>query len=265
MALAFLSDEYRYPTFLNDARETLYGITPVNDKMLLIVNMIELYKELNQKYTSTKEIEHRISQYQADLKKREKEIDDDNFIAEYNQILASLKPTEFYIKDETKYSESFLTEFKKRHSLYETVSLIDDTIIILNDRSELILIPTDLPLNQLVIYEKTDKEKEQILTVERINISTIEYNCYEIVNGRKTNERQGMADLQADFYYGAEGIFYADDDESLFGMNRYIDRSEKDCWTYVYIGVGSIEKAFLIYDCEEDGYGFRTSELTRRN
>jgi hypothetical protein len=45
--------------------------------------------------------------------------------------------------------------------MYETVSLIEDTIIINNDRKNFIIIPTDLPLNKTVTYRKT----EQVLTV----------------------------------------------------------------------------------------------------
>lgn len=46
-------------------------------------------------------------------------------------------------------------------------------------------------------------------------------------------------------------------------MNEYIDNSEKGCWTYIYVGVGSIEKSFLINGCETDRNKFRTPELTR--
>ncbi len=46
-------------------------------------------------------------------------------------------------------------------------------------------------------------------------------------------------------------------------MNEYIDNSEKDCWTYIYIGVGSIEKSQLTQDCETDGNNINTGLLTR--
>ena len=182
----------------------------------------------------------------------------------FSPNLTSYKmPTKFYIKDKTKYSKQFISEFKKYHGIYETVSLIEDTIIINNDRKELIIIPTDLPLNKIIVYKNEDKENEQTLSVKRVNISTLEYNYYKIVNGRKVNERQGKADLQPIFYYGAEGTF-EDKDENIYGMNRYIDYSEKDCWTYIYIGVRSIEKSFLIYGCENDRYKFRTTELIKK-
>jgi hypothetical protein len=171
--------------------------------------------------------------------------------------------TDFYIKDEIKYSENFILEFKKYHGMYETVSLIEDTIIINNDIEGLIIIPTDLPLNKMITYGKSEKGKEQILTVKRVNISTIEYNYYEIVNGKKRDERQGKADLEPSFHLAVDGTF-EDENENTYGMNRYIDYSEKNCWTYVYIGVGSIEKSFLIYGCETDRKKFETSELISR-
>ena len=173
------------------------------------------------------------------------------------------KTTKFHIKDETKYSEKFLSEFKKYHEIYETVSLIEDTIIVNNDRENIVIIPTDLPLNKKVIYESTEKEKKQILTVNRVNISTLEYSYYEIVKGKKTNERQGKADLAPTFYFGAEGTF-EDEDENVYGMNEYIDYSEKDYWTYIYVGVGNIEKSFLVYGCKADGKMVDTSELIRQ-
>ena len=173
------------------------------------------------------------------------------------------KSTKFYIKDETKYSENFLSEFKKYHGCYETVSLIEDTIIVNNDKENLIIIPTDLPLNKKIIYEKIEKEKEKVLIVKRVNFSTLEYYHYEIVKGKKINEKQGRADLEPTFYFGAEGTF-EDEDENIYGMNEYIDYSEKTCWTYIYVGVGSIEKSFLIYGCEVDGKKFSTSELVKR-
>ena len=94
------------------------------------------------------------------------------------------------------YSENFISEFKFKFGMYEKVSLIEDTIAIYDSilngvKEDISIIPTNLPLNKTVIYSKTEKNKKQVLTVKRINISTLEYNYYEIVNGKKTNSRQG--------------------------------------------------------------------------
>ena len=175
----------------------------------------------------------------------------------------STNPTEFYIKDETKYSENFISKFKKYFGMYETVSLIEDTIIVNNDIEGLIIIPTDLPLNKTVVYGKTEKEKEYILTVKRIYLATLEYNYYEIVNDKKINEKQGLADLPPSFILACAGTF-EDENEMTYGMNEYIDNSEKGCWTYIYIGVGSIKKSFLVHGCDTNRNKFRTPELIRR-
>lgn len=180
----------------------------------------------------------------------------------WNELKPSQSNTKFFIKDESKYSKTFLSEFKARHSVYESVSLIDDTIIVNNDKVGHIIIPTDLPLNQQVTYEKTEKGKKQILTVKRINYSTLEYIYFEEVNGKQTNQSQGTADLEPVFYFGAEGTF-EDKNENVYGMNEYIDNSEKDCWLHIYVGVGSIEKSQLTQGCETDRNKMNTGLLTR--
>lgn len=162
------------------------------------------------------------------------------------------KETVFFIKNESMYSTNFLTEFKARHSVYQTVSLIDDTIIINNDRTGHIIIPTDLPLNQQVTYQKAENNKKQVLTLKRINYSTLEYNYYEETNGQVMITRKGEADLAPVFYFGVEGTF-EDENENIYGMNEYRDYSEKDCYTWIYVGIGNIEKSqlkdyCLIYD-----------------
>ena len=94
IALAFLSGELNLPAFwfLNDARQNLNRLdSDLNGIMLLTVNMVELYTDLSWKYASKGGIERRISQYQDDLKNREKDISDKNFIAEYNRILIGVE------------------------------------------------------------------------------------------------------------------------------------------------------------------------------
>jgi hypothetical protein len=157
--------------------------------------------------------------------------------------------TQFYIKDESQYSANFISEFKEKHKGYKSVSLIEDSIIINNDRTDIILIPTDLPLNKSVTYEKNIDETKYALTVKRISFSTLEYSYFEIVNGERKNEKQGQADLEPVFYLGSEGTF-EDENENVFGMNEYIDSSIEGCQSLVYIGVGSIEKTFMKEQCK---------------
>lgn len=177
-----------------------------------------------------------------------------------NQKENQSQSTQFYIKDEKQYSETFLAEFKAKHSIYETVALIGDTIIINNDRENIILIPTDLPLDRLVTYEENADGIKYTLTVKRINLSTLEYNYFETVNGKMKNEKQGQADLEPVFYFGAEGTF-EDENENVYGMNEYVNSSKDGCQTLIYIGVGSIEKTFLKQHCKSEADKFKTPLL----
>jgi hypothetical protein len=90
IALAFLSGELNLPNFwfLTDARQNLNRLaSDLNGSMMLIVNIVELYTDLSWKYASKKGIEYKVSQYKDDLKIRENDISDKNFIAEYEEIL----------------------------------------------------------------------------------------------------------------------------------------------------------------------------------
>jgi len=90
LALAFLSDKSRYLTFLADARNTLNNIEDfANSEMLLIVNMVELYKTLGLEFALKSSIKDLISRYQDDLKSKE-QYTRNNFAAEYREILSKI-------------------------------------------------------------------------------------------------------------------------------------------------------------------------------
>jgi len=94
MALAFLSGEYRYRAFLEDARDNLNKLaSDLNGQMLLIVNMIELYKELNSKYALKKEIERIILKYQDELKNMEEDFGHKELIEDYKKVLTDVANT----------------------------------------------------------------------------------------------------------------------------------------------------------------------------
>lgn len=177
-----------------------------------------------------------------------------------NQKINQSKSTQFYIKDKNQYSETFLTEFKAKHNIYKTVALIGDTIIINDDRENIILIPNDLHLDKLVTYEEIVDGVKYIMTVKRINLSTIQYSYFETVNGKIKNKKQGQADLEPVFYFGAEGTF-EDENENVYGMNEYISSYKYDCQTIIYIGVGSIEKTFMKQQCKSEAGDFKTPLL----
>ena len=90
IVLAFLSGELNLPSFwfLTDARQNLNRLnSDLNGRMMLIVNIVELYTDLSWKYASKKGIEYKVAQYKDDLKNRKNDISDKNFIAEYEEIL----------------------------------------------------------------------------------------------------------------------------------------------------------------------------------
>jgi len=88
MALAFLSDEYRYTVFLEDARQELNKLAPdLNGRDLLIVNMIELYKDLTHDNLS----KETILRLQNDVKEKEKYISDKNVIEQYRKIVEDIE------------------------------------------------------------------------------------------------------------------------------------------------------------------------------
>jgi len=185
-----------------------------------------------------------------------------NYVSESLGIYRKIEETEFYIKDETMYSENFITQFKRDHRIYKTVSLIEDTIIINDNRESFFMFPTDLPLNKTIIYEKAAKEENQVLTVKRVNFSSLEYNYYKTVKGKKVIEIKGMADLEPSFY---EGTIFKDENGTDYEMTNYESDSEEDCWVDIYIGIGnSVDKSFIIYNCEPDRKAIRTPELLMR-
>jgi hypothetical protein len=167
------------------------------------------------------------------------------------QKQTSRVPTSFFIKDSTKYSKEFLKDFKEKHSLnkVETVALIDDTIIINNDRKGLIVIPTDLPLDKKIVYEGKRKDTTYRLIVKRINYSTIEYEYNEKQADKIIGHKEGLASLDPTFYYGAEGLIEIDD--KAYGMNKYIDHL-LECNTFILIGEGNISQSEFHHYCKND-------------
>jgi len=180
----------------------------------------------------------------------------------YKKYRLNKSQTIFYIKDPTKYSIEFLKEFKKSHGIYKSVSLIEDRIIINNNRDDSIIIPTDLPLDTRITYKKCEKDIEYFLTVKRINYSSLEYFYREAYKGKIAKQHMGVADIKPTFYFGVEGTF--DDKEGKsYGMNEYVDKSDKNCWISVYIGIGNISKCFVIHNCETNKEKTTTHELNR--
>ena len=131
--------------------------------------------------------------------------------------------------------------------MHERVSLLGDTIEIVHlETTARIVIPTDLPLDSTVVYFARTGMNRYNLEVRRVNISTVEYSYRESRPGSETLRLEGNADLEPVFYFGAEGTFEGADGRT-YGMNEYVDSRADGSWTYIYIGVGSIEQSFVTH------------------
>lgn len=177
---------------------------------------------------------------------------------------APITPTTFFIKDTTKYSIKFLNDFRKRHNQYKinTVSLLNDTIIINNDKKDLIIIPTDLPLNRKIVYEAQTSDMIYMLTVKRVNYSTIEYEYDQKEKEKSIAHKSGLASLDPLFYYGCEGTIELKNG-AVYGMNKYIDDSS-ECHTYILIGVGNISQSEIHHNCKNTKDNIKSILLNRK-
>jgi len=170
-------------------------------------------------------------------------------------------PITFYIRDSSNYSLEFLIPVTDRLNNAESVALIADSIIVNNDRADAIIIPTDLPLNEIIIYSAKRGDKLYKLTVKRINYSTVEYEYIQKEKNKIIVSRNGLASLAPTFFYGVEGTIETKD--KTYGMNKYIDYSV-DCHTYLLIGVGNISESEYHSDCDNKKENIVSGILFRR-
>ena len=91
MALAFLSDWQRYRAFLSDAYWNLSQLEPFRgNRMLLLVELIDLYRQLGWVHATRSDLEHSLSLLQDNFKKRKQDIYNEAFIAEYGELLQTI-------------------------------------------------------------------------------------------------------------------------------------------------------------------------------
>lgn len=168
------------------------------------------------------------------------------------------KPTLFFIKDSSKYSKEFLEKLKNTHP-YKTVSLIEDSIIINNDRKSAILFPKDLPLKKSISYTKIDSGKSYSLQIKRINYSSIEYKYEEKSDDKILHKLVGIAHLRGNFYLSAAG-FFEDESNITYGTYEYISDSE-ECQLNIHVGNGSVIKSFVTRSCDSEKDKISSPEL----
>ena len=147
---------------------------------------------------------------------------------EINQTLKSGK--RLFVQDSSQYSPEFINELRTLlDAVYDSVRLIGKYLII--NKSDTSLIPTELPINEIVYYQSTKGDTVYELGLKRINFTNIDYDF-------KVNEKlikTGQAILPAVFILGSE--FTKLESEEMIPLNQYFDK--KEIWTCIKIEIGN--------------------------
>jgi hypothetical protein len=161
---------------------------------------------------------------------------------EINQIV---KGKVFIVKDSSKYSSEFLNELRELSSIYDTLKLIEDNVIIKSlSGGGVTLIPSLIPLNVYVNYKAIKNDKKYILTLRRINFTNIEYAL-------KISENtivSGQVSLPGGFILGDETI--TDENGEVIGAIEY--RANNECRTILRIDSDSGTKVSFEVVSEND-------------
>jgi hypothetical protein len=221
---------------------SLYALVPYNKLLHFVAfnDSVCLLSYLKGGIVTHRKVE--LIQYKRNIKRTSIVVDygaDDvsilkGYLKDYPNIKPSYKKpkrvTRFYIKDKASYSKGFIKEFKYEFSDYDSVSLVNDSIIINGNLKKLTKIRTDLPLNKTVRYQSKGNEKVCLLEVTRINISTVKYHYQEFHNKVKKYDYQGLAS----FSLGSSFDFFSpflDKEAYLYGIDEYINSTSK----HIYI------------------------------
>jgi hypothetical protein len=161
------------------------------------------------------------------------------------QINQIVKGKVFIVKDSSKYSSEFLNELRELSSIYDTLKLIEDNVIIKSlSGGGVTLIPSLIPLNVYVNYKAIKNDKKYILTLRRINFTNIEYAL-------KISENtivSGQVSLPGGFILGDETI--TDENGEVIGAIEY--RANNECRTILRIDSDSGTKVSFEVLSEND-------------
>jgi hypothetical protein len=130
------------------------------------------------------------------------------------------------VPNPSEYDSQFLKywEYLKPHP----VTIFMDSIIVNNARDYPVIIPTDLPLNEEIIYECIQDKIKYTLKVKRINYTNVEFSIIGLRKKKVVFERKGVSILEPSFHLGAAGVYEKDDE--VYKMNNYnvtVGKSEK--------------------------------------
>jgi hypothetical protein len=154
---------------------------------------------------------------------------------------------DIYIKDKSQYDQTFIDGLA---DYTEPIKLIDNYILTGKDTT---YFPSDLPLNKEIHFKATKDEQHFLLSVMRVNHTSLTYN-FEIIKDNETVDyKNGKAILGSMFFLASE----MDEDSQTgdgYGSYEYWDK-ENDCWLAIRIGIGEDnngkQRAMLKYGCKD--------------
>lgn len=173
---------------------------------------------------------------------------DQNSVETLQSLSVDKKQLDIYIKDKTQYDQTFIKELEDYN---EPIKLIDNYIITGKDTT---FFPDDLSLNTATIFKATKDKNKYMLTVTRINLTTLTYNFQFMDKDNKTiDNKSGKAILGSMFFLASEN----DEDSQTgdgYGSFEYRDNAN-DCWFTIRIGIGKDDngklRAMLKYGCND--------------
>jgi hypothetical protein len=159
---------------------------------------------------------------------------------EINQTLKSGK--RFYVQDSSQYSPVFINELRDLDSQYESVRLMGKDLIF--NKSDTNVIPAELPINRVVIYQAILRDTVYRLGLKRINYTNIDYEFS--VNDKLI--KTGQIILSAGFILGSE--FAEINNEDPIPLTQYFD--ENGIWTCIKIEIGNANRVEFYMQSDND-------------
>ena len=173
---------------------------------------------------------------------------DSNTTEALQNVSADKQQQKIYIKDKSQYDQTFIDCLADYN---ESIKLIDNFVITGKDTT---YFPDDLQLNKKITFKGTKNNNEFVLTVTRINLTTLIYN-FQLTDkdNNSTDTKSGKAILGSMFFLASE-VDEDDQTGSAYGSSEYIEKFN-ECWFYIRIGIGpddnGKQRATLVYGCED--------------
>ena len=134
-----------------------------------------------------------------------------------------------YIKDKSQYDQTFIDGLSEYN---EPIKLIDNFMLIGDDTT---YFPDDLSLNKEYVFEANNKGNSYVLTVKRINETTLKFNFQLFENSKLSHTETGEAHLPSLFFLGPEGEPDSQTGDSFFS-NEYL-KQDNNIWLCINIGM----------------------------